>query len=210
MTEQYKTVYEGGEGEIVEKKSRFIATVRPVETEEEALAFIEEMKKKYWDARHNCSAYVLGERQELMRCSDDGEPSQTAGKPMMDVLTGAGLTNVAVVVTRYFGGILLGAGGLVRAYSHGAKIAVDAASRKLMTTCVLLEMQMDYSFYGKVNYLLPNYVCRVEDTDFGAVVSMKVLFKKDESERFIKEVTELSAALIVPQVVEERFDHFAG
>ena len=99
MTEQYKTVYEGGEGEIVEKKSRFIATVRPVETEEEALAFIEEMKKKYWDARHNCSAYVLGERQELMRCSDDGEPSQTAGKPMMDVLTGAGLTNVAVVVT---------------------------------------------------------------------------------------------------------------
>lgn len=119
MTEQYKTVYEGGEGEIVEKKSRFIATVRPVETEEEALAFIEEMKKKYWDARHNCSAYVLGERQELMQCSDDGEPSQTAGKPMMDVLTGAGLTNVAVVVTRYFGGTLLGTGGLVRAYSAG-------------------------------------------------------------------------------------------
>ena len=121
MTEQYKTVYEGGEGEIVEKKSRFIATVRPVETEEEALAFIEEMKKKYWDARHNCSAYVLGEQQELMRCSDDGEPSQTAGKPMMDVLTGAGLTNVAVVVTRYFGGTLLGTGGLVRAYTQAAK-----------------------------------------------------------------------------------------
>ena len=129
---------------------------------------------------------------------------------MLDCIEKEGLVDVAVVVTRYFGGILLGAGGLVRAYSHGAKIAVDAASRKLMTTCVLLEMQMDYSFYGKVNYLLPNYVCRVEDTDFGAVVSMKVLFKKDESERFIKEVTELSAALIVPQVVEERFDHFAG
>ena len=115
MVEQYKTVYEGGTGEIVEKKSRFIANVRPVETEEEALAFIEEMKKKYWDARHNCSAYILGERQEQMRCSDDGEPSQTAGKPMMDVLDGAGLTNTAVVVTRYFGGTLLGTGGLVRA-----------------------------------------------------------------------------------------------
>ena len=117
MVEEYKTIYKGGIGEITEKKSRFIATIRPAKTEEEALAFLEEMKKKYWDARHNCSAYVLGERQELLRCSDDGEPSQTAGKPMMDVLTGAGLTNVAAVVTRYFGGTLLGTGGLVRAYS---------------------------------------------------------------------------------------------
>ena len=108
---------EGGEGEIVEKKSRFIATVRPVASEEEALAFIEEMKKKYWDARHNCSAFVIGRNQELMRFSDDGEPPGTAGKPMLDVLLGAGLHNTAVVVTRYFGGTLLGTGGLVRAYS---------------------------------------------------------------------------------------------
>src|SRR5699024_4844941 len=115
---------------------------------------------------------------------------------------------VAVVVTRYFGGILLGAGGLVRAYSHGAKIAVDAAQRKLMTTCVVLSMELDYSFYGKLTYILPNYTCRVEDTDFGAVVKMRVLFKKDEADDFIKEVTEMSAALIVPQQVEERFDHF--
>ena len=106
-SEGYKIVYKGGEGEIVEKKSRFIATVRPVETEEEAVAFIGEMKKKYWDARHNCSAFVLGEHQEITRCSDDGEPAQTAGRPMLDVLLKEGIHNAAVVVTRYFGGVLL-------------------------------------------------------------------------------------------------------
>ena len=117
MLEHYKTIYEGGEGELVEKKSRFIATVRPVETEEEALAFIEEMKKKYWDARHNCYVYSVGMNREATRCSDDGEPSGTAGRPMLDVLLGAGIYNAAIVVTRYFGGVLLGTGGLVRAYS---------------------------------------------------------------------------------------------
>ena len=206
---EYRVPYEASESEFVEKRSRFISHLWRVESEAEARARIEEMKKKYYDARHNCWCYLLREGGAV-RYSDDGEPQGTAGQPMLNVFQREEIWNVCCVVTRYFGGILLGAGGLVRAYSHGAKIAVDAASRKLMTTCVLLEMQMDYSFYGKVNYLLPNYVCRVEDTDFGAVVSMKVLFKKDESERFIKEVTELSAALIVPQVVEERFDHFAG
>ena len=114
----YLVVYEGGQGEIVEKKSRFIATVKPVETEEEAQVFINEMKKQYWDARHNCSAFVIGEHQEMSRCSDDGEPAQTAGRPMLDVLLKEGVTNVAVVVTRYFGGVLLGTGGLVRAYQR--------------------------------------------------------------------------------------------
>ena len=111
-----KTVYQGGQGEITEKKSRFIATVKEVVSEEEAAAFIAEMKKKYWDARHNCSAFVIGRNQELTRCSDDGEPSQTAGRPMLDVLLREGIYNAAVVVTRYFGGTLLGTGGLVRAY----------------------------------------------------------------------------------------------
>ena len=111
-----KIIYTGGEGEIVEKKSRFIATLRPVQTEAEAIAFIGEMKKKYWDARHNCSAFVIGKNQEISRCSDDGEPSQTAGRPMLDVLLKEEIHNAAVVVTRYFGGVLLGTGGLVRAY----------------------------------------------------------------------------------------------
>ena len=108
-----KTVYSGGEAEIVEKKSRFIATVRPVSSEEEAVAFIAEMKKKYWDARHNCSAYVIGDKGQLQRCSDDGEPAQTAGRPMLDVLLGEKVCNICVVVTRYFGGTLLGTGGLI-------------------------------------------------------------------------------------------------
>ena len=112
--DSYRVLLSGGEGEIVEKKSRFIATIRKCETEEEAVAFIEEMKKKYWDARHNCSAFIIGSRGELTRCSDDGEPSGTAGRPMLEVLTGSGIRNIAVVVTRYFGGTLLGTGGLVR------------------------------------------------------------------------------------------------
>ena len=118
---EYKIVYCGGEGEIVEKKSRFIATVKPVDSEEEASAFIAEMKKKYWDARHNCSAFVIGEHNEIQRSSDDGEPAGTAGHPMLDVLLGEGIHNTAVVVTRYFGGTLLGTGGLVRAYSKSVQ-----------------------------------------------------------------------------------------
>ena len=120
-TDNYRVLLSGGEGEIVEKKSRFISTIRKCETEEEAVAFIEEMKKKYWDARHNCSAFIIGSRGELTRCSDDGEPSGTAGRPMLEVLTGSGIRNIAVVVTRYFGGTLLGTGGLVRAYSKAVQ-----------------------------------------------------------------------------------------
>ena len=116
-----RTLYECGEGEIIEKKSRFIATVRKIETEEEALTFIAEMKKKYWDATHNCYAFVAGENQQLQRCSDDGEPNGTAGKPMLEVLRGNELRNIVVVVTRYFGGTLLGTGGLVRAYTKAVQ-----------------------------------------------------------------------------------------
>ena len=116
-----RILIEGGQGEYEEKKSRFIATLRPVNSIEEASSFIEEMKKRYWDARHNCSAYVIGRNNEITRCSDDGEPSGTAGRPMLEVLTGAELHNAAVVVTRYFGGTLLGTGGLVRAYTQAVK-----------------------------------------------------------------------------------------
>ena len=193
MTEQYKTVYEGGEGEIVEKKSRFIATVRPVETEEEALAFIEEMKKKYWDARHNCSAYVLGERQELMRCSDDGEPSQTAGKPMMDVLTGAGLTNVAVVVTRYFGGTLLGTGGLVRAYSQAAQAGLAASTiiDKLMG--YRLEIRTDYNGIGKLQYIFGQMGLPLMDTVYAEDVVVTVAVPDSDKDSLINKVTEATA-----------------
>lgn len=203
---EYTTIHDRAEDEFIERKSRFIGFIAPVETEQQALDFINEIKQKHRDATHNTYAYLL--KNGIKRYSDDGEPQGTAGVPMLDCIEKEGLTDVAVVVTRYFGGILLGAGGLVRAYSHGAKIAVDAAQRKLMTTCVLLNMDLDYSFYGKINYILPNYICRVESTDFGVTVNLKVLFKADQCERFIKEVTELSAALVVPQKIEERFDFF--
>lgn len=193
MVEQYGTVYEGGSGEIVEKKSRFIATVRPVETEEEALAFIEEMKKKYWDARHNCSAYVLGERQEIMRCSDDGEPSQTAGKPMMDVLTGAGLTNVAVVVTRYFGGTLLGTGGLVRAYSSAVQEGLK--NSVLITKCWGTELLVgtDYNGIGKLQYLFGQRQIPLLDTEYTDRVQFTVLVPVSRVQEIKKAVTEATS-----------------
>ena len=153
MLEKYKTVYEGGEGEIVEKKSRFIATVRPIQTEEEALAFIEEMKKKYWDARHNCYVYSVGKNREYTRCSDDGEPSGTAGRPMLDVILGEDIYNVAAVVTRYFGGILLGTGGLVRAYSRSLQEGLAASTVIEKTYGISMEVVTDYTGIGKIQYI---------------------------------------------------------
>ena len=138
-----KILYKGGEGELIEKKSRFIATTRPVESEEEALAFIAEMKKKYWDATHNCSAFVIGDRQQIQRCSDDGEPQGTAGRPMLDVLLGEDIHNMAVVVTRYFGGTLLGTGGLVRAYSKSVQVGLEASEVIEKRSGVLLKMAAD-------------------------------------------------------------------
>ena len=150
MLEHYKTIYEGGEGELVEKKSRFIATVRPVETEEEALAFIEEMKKKYWDARHNCYVYSVGMNREATRCSDDGEPSGTAGRPMLDVILGEDIYNVAAVVTRYFGGVLLGTGGLVRAYGAAVKAGLEGSRVVTMRYGTRLRIGSDYSDIGRL------------------------------------------------------------
>ena len=149
-----KILYKGGEGELIEKKSRFIATTRPVETEEEALAFLAEMKKKYWDATHNCSAFVIGDRQQIQRCSDDGEPQGTAGRPMLDVLLGEDIHNMAVVVTRYFGGTLLGTGGLVRAYSKSVQIGLEASEVIEKRSGFLLKMAADYNGIGKIQYIL--------------------------------------------------------
>ena len=190
MVEEYKTIYKGGIGEITEKKSRFIATIRPVETEEEALAFLEEMKKKYWDARHNCSAYVLGERQEILCCSDDGEPSQTAGKPMMDVLTGAGLTNVAAVVTRYFGGTLLGTGGLVRAYSAAVQESLKNSRiiTKYLGTRLLVET--DYNGIGRLQYLFGQRQIPMTDTEYTDHVNFTVLVPVSKTAELTKAITE--------------------
>ena len=194
MTEQYKTVYEGGEGELVEKKSRFIATVRPVKTEEEANQFVEEMRKKYWDARHNCWAFILGERQEFKRCSDDGEPSQTAGKPMMDVLTGAGLTDVAVVVTRYFGGTLLGTGGLVRAYSGAVQEGLKNSTVITKYLGVKLSVTTDYNGVGKLQYLFGQKEIPILSAEYTDKVVFTVLVESSRIQEIKKAITEVTSA----------------
>lgn len=185
-----KTILEGGQGEIVEKKSRFIATIRPVESEEEATAFINEMKKKYWDARHNCSAFVLGERQEISRCSDDGEPAQTAGRPMLDVLLKNELTNVCVVVTRYFGGVLLGTGGLVRAYQAAVVEGINQSKVLQKLSGCPLKIQTDYNGLGKLQYLFGQQQICIMESEYAADVVFSVMIPMEQKEQLEKEIVE--------------------
>ena len=190
MLEQYRTVYEGGEGEITEKKSRFTATVHPVESEEEALAFLEEMKKKYWDARHNCYVYSIGMNREFTRCSDDGEPSGTAGRPMLDVILGEDIYNVAVVVTRYFGGVLLGTGGLVRAYSKAVQEGLAASKVILKQKGIALKITTDYTGLGKIQYIAGERNIPVLDSEYTDKVVMKLLVPVQDVGSVQKAITE--------------------
>lgn len=183
-------VYKGGQGEITEKKSRFIATVRPVESEDEAVSFINETKKKYWDARHNCSAFVIGKRQELTRCSDDGEPAGTAGRPMLDVLLKENIHNAAVVVTRYFGGVLLGTGGLVRAYQQATKVGLSASEIIEKKEGAVLFIRTDYTGIGRLQYLLAQEKITVMDTAYEADVLVKAVIPENDKKRIEKTIIE--------------------
>ena len=185
-----KTVYAGGEGEIVEKKSRFIATVRPVSSEEEAVAFINEMKKKYWDARHNCSAFVIGDRQEISRCSDDGEPAQTAGRPILDVLLKEEIHNVCVVVTRYFGGTLLGTGGLVRAYQKATQTGLENSVIIDKQIGRKLTIGTDYNGLGKLQYLVAQNGLTLIDTVYTEKVELLLMVPSEMQEQTEKEIIE--------------------
>ena len=206
MMTDYVTIEGQAEASFVERKSRFTGYCRHVESETEALAFIEEIRKKNWDATHNVFAYALRDGQ-LRRCSDDGEPQGTAGVPVLDVLQKSGVVDICMVVTRYFGGILLGAGGLVRAYSHGASIALEAAQKKYMTPCTRLYAEMDYSWYGKVTYILPKYNILVEDSSFTDRVALTMLIKSSRKETFQKELTELTNGTIsTEELIEEYAD----
>lgn len=191
--QSYVTVYQGGQGEIVEKKSRFIAQVFPVETEEEAAGLIEETRKKYWDARHHCYAFVLGAGGEISRCSDDGEPSGTAGRPILEVLTGRGLRNVLVIVTRYFGGTLLGTGGLVRAYSAAAQAGLEASRIITKEVGIRLTVDTDYNGVGKLQYVAAQRDIGVLDTLYTEQVQMILLVPEPLCEQMIKEITEATA-----------------
>lgn len=183
-------VYKGGQGEITEKKSRFIATVRPVESEDEAVRFINETKKKYWDARHNCSAFVIGKRQELTRCSDDGEPAGTAGRPVLDVLLKENIHNAAVVVTRYFGGVLLGTGGLVRAYQQATKAGLSASEIIEKKDGAVLFIRTDYTGIGRLQYLFAQEKITVMDTAYEADVLVKAVIPENNKKRIEKTIIE--------------------
>lgn len=190
MIDCYKILYQEGQGEIVEKKSRFIAATRPVQTEEEAIAFIEEKKKQYWDASHNCSAYVIGERGQIQRCSDDGEPSQTAGRPMLDVLLGEEIRDICVVVTRYFGGTLLGTGGLVRAYSQAVQEGLAQSTIVEKHRGSRLEITTDYHGIGKLQYLAAQEGLTTLDTVYTEQVVMSLLVPAARVEAVTKQITE--------------------
>ena len=199
---EYRVLLKEAEGEIEEKKSRFICSLRPVHTEREALEFIEATKKKYWDARHNCSAFVLGSREEVTRCSDDGEPGGTAGRPMLEVLLGEGLCDVAAVVTRYFGGTLLGTGGLVRAYSGAVKEALSGAQTGMMRCGVKLRIGADYNSVGKIQYILGKRGTMPE-AEYGEAVCFRTTVKIGEAEALKKEITEATNGKAVIEELEK-------
>ena len=204
-TDSYLVLLEGGEGEYEEKKSRFIATVRRCETEEEAGAFIEEMKKKYWDARHNCSAYIIGNRGELTRCSDDGEPGGTAGRPMLEVLAGSGIRNIAVVVTRYFGGVLLGTGGLVRAYTQAVKEGLKNCTLGRMLFGQEVQVTTDYGDIGKILYLLGNVGIRPVSSDYTDKVVLQLLVPEAKVEDLRKEMVDATGGRVVIEKIKELY-----
>lgn len=175
MSESYKFAYIGGTGEFVEKKSRFIATVEPVKSEEEALNFIGRIRKQYWDATHNCTAFTIGERHQLTRCSDDGEPAGTAGRPMLDILLKEDVHDVAVAVTRYFGGTLLGTGGLVRAYSKSVQEGLKNAVILEKQSAVRLSIGTDYNGIGKIQYILGQNGITTLSSEYADTVTLEVL-----------------------------------
>lgn len=190
----YKVVYRQGHGEYEEKKSRFIANVVPVTSEKEAAEFIETIKKKYYDARHNCPAFIIGRNRELTRCSDDGEPSGTAGKPILEVLLGAGVTNVAAVVTRYFGGTLLGTGGLVRAYTNAAQAAIMDAGIATMLYGKEITIGIDYADVGKVQYLLGSRQIEIAASRYTDKVEFDIRIPAKYQQEVEKALTESTSA----------------
>ena len=183
-----------GEDEFIEKKSRFIGRLWPVETEEAALEKIQEMKKQHYDATHNCWAYII--KDGAVRFSDDGEPGGTAGMPMLQVLQREGLFNCVCVVTRYFGGILLGAGGLVRAYTKGAKIAVDAAGKSMTRVWTVLYVPCPYTYYERVKLLVAECEGIIRTTDFGAEVELELLFAEYMADTFLEKLTDMTAGTV--------------
>ena len=201
----YKTVADSeifsAEYEI--KKSIFIAHVKHVETEESAREFVQSIRKKYFDATHNCSAWILGELGNIQKSNDDGEPSGTAGNPILDTIKKHELTNTAVLVTRYFGGIKLGAGGLIRAYSHTATLGLDAAKIVQMTTFQQVELTLEYNFLATVENFLRQKNIIVTNSEYAEIVTLTVILLPDDVENFLVELTNLTAANVLYELKEK-------
>ena len=189
----YKIVYQNGTGEIVEKKSRFIANVYKVETEDEVSSYINAAKKKYWDARHNCYAFVIGENNEIQRSSDDGEPSGTAGKPIMEVLMGNEVHNCLIIVTRYFGGTLLGTGGLIRAYQQAAKVGLENSTIIEKQAGTRLRLTTDYNGLGKIQHIAEQKGFYIAETEYTDVVAITMVIPDEYTQDFADKVTEITA-----------------
>jgi uncharacterized YigZ family protein len=205
MLAAYKTVRQQGVSEIIIKKSRFIGHARPVATEEEALQFIQSIKKEHSMATHNCSAYMIGERDEIQKQSDDGEPSGTAGKPILEVIKNQGLKNIAVVVTRYFGGIMLGAGGLIRAYTDGAVVGIAAALPVYQVLHREVHVEIDYTWHGKVENELRNRDMLMGETLFTDKVTLTCLPTAGDAERFAAWMTDVTQGQGTILLGEQRY-----
>lgn len=200
-----KLVLEKGIGEIIEKKSRFIAHVLYIENEEQAQEYINKLKKKYWDARHNCYAYVLGDKGEIQRFSDDGEPSGTAGKPILDLITSRELTNCLVVVTRYFGGILLGTGGLVRAYQGATIEGLNNSLLGNLIDGITGEMDFEYGNLSKVQYICDNFGIDIQETEYTEKVHMKLVIENEKIDDFVQKLqNEFSGEIQIVNIVQQK------
>lgn len=205
----YYTISKPANDSFIEKRSEFIGYIAPVKTNDEAVDFINSIKAMHRKARHNVYAYIL-RNDNISRYSDDGEPQGTAGVPVLDVLQKRGLTDVCVVVTRYFGGILLGVGGLVRAYSHAASLACDAAHIMNMCLCRRLKIKTDYGMYGKISYILPNYDTITVNSDFGTEVILEILVLSEKKDALLKNITEITNGSADINELEELFEDFSS
>ncbi len=205
----YYTISKPANASFIEKRSEFIGYIAPVKTNDEAVDFVNSIKAMHRKAKHNVYAYIL-RNDNISRYSDDGEPQGTAGVPVLDVLQKRELTDICVVVTRYFGGILLGGGGLVRAYSHAASLACDAAHIMNMCLCRRLKIKTDYGMYGKISYILPNYDTITVNSDFGTEVTIEILVLSEKKNALLKDITEITNGSVDVDELEELFEDFSS
>lgn len=196
---KYNTIIEEAEGEIVEKKSRFICNLYHVESEEEIAAYVEALRKKHYQSRHVCHAAILGDSGDILKYSDDGEPSGTAGRPMLDILKGRNLTYTLACVTRYFGGVLLGTGGLVRAYSDSLQAGLENANIVSKELCTKLSFSIDYQLIGKIKYGLDNFDAKIISEEYGTGVDLVIKLPVDNTENYINYLTELTGGKVVAE-----------